>query len=73
MPNEIKDYISVPETEDGESRFEISKMCASKIGTYGQTENDPNMFRNKVIKDLSSTKDNQSTNLSKFGSKAGSM
>ena len=65
MPNEIKDYISVPETEDAESRFEISKI-GSKIGTYGHTENDPNMFRNKVIKDLSSTKDNQSINLSKF-------
>ena len=53
FPNEIKDYISVPETEDAdESRFEISKMG----GTYGAIDNHTQMFRNKVIKDLSTSK-----------------
>ena len=68
LPNEIKDYISVPETEDAESRFEISKLGA-RTGAYGQPDSDPRMFRNKVIKDLSSTKGRLSTNPTNFDSK----
>lgn len=59
--SDIRDYMSV-NTDDAESRFEQSKFGSAITPTpYVAGDQDHGMFKNKVIKDLSTHKENVST------------